>query len=278
MIRMYKLLCGMEMLSNIRQSAVCVASRTVAVLLMVTLLAACAGTGYQSSNSSSGKRKTDNALIHAQLARGYLQQKQYAVAKEELENALRINPAHSDANYVMALLMLELEQYETAEKHFARAVRSDRGNASAAHDFGMFLCQIGKEREAVDYFEIAATNPLFENQELSYMRAGECLSRINDPVAEQFLKRALEVNPELGPALYRMAMIKHKEQSYFSARAYIERYLAITKPQPAALLLAYKIESKLNAAEVAEDYRQKLLEQFPSSKQADSLRNHKRNP
>jgi len=67
-------------------------------------------------------------------------------------------------------------------------------------------------------------------------------------------------------------MIKHEQQSYLSARAYIERYLAITKPQPASLLLAYKIESKLKAVDVAEQYRMKLLEEFPGSKQAGSLR------
>ncbi|NND00377.1 MAG: hypothetical protein HKN85_09370, partial [Gammaproteobacteria bacterium] len=214
--------------------------RPVILLLLVALLTtACVGSGHRSSSTNSQVRKSaDNALVHAQLARGYLQQKQYAVAKAELEEALRIDSNHSDSNYVMALLMMELEQYETAEKHFYRAVRADQENAAAAHDFGMFLCQFGKERESVKYFEIAAGNPLFENAELSHMRAGECLAQINDPAAEQYLKRALAANPNLRPALFRMAKLKHDERSYFLARAYIERYFAITNPQPAALLLA----------------------------------------
>jgi len=255
------------------------AIRLVGLLLALVFVGACASTGSISgSRDKSGDDGTDNALIHAQLARGYLEQNQYAIAKTELELALRIDPNHSDSNYVMALLMMELKQYDSAEKHFAKAVKYDLENSSAAHDYGMLLCQINRERESVKYFEIAASNPLFDRSELSYMRAGECLARIRDSDAEKYLKRALEVNPKLRPALYRLAVIKHEERAYFSARAYIERFFAITKPQPAALLLAYKIESKLKAHDVASKYRTALMEGFPGSTEASQLRSSQRKP
>ncbi len=246
--------------------------------LMITLSACTTSGGVSNSYEKRSEvvKNADNALIHAELARGYLQQKQYAIAIDELELALRIDPQHSESHYIMALLMLDLEQYEKAEKHFADAVRFDRNNSSAAHDFGMFLCQIDRERESVEYFEIAASNPLFERAELSNMRAGECLARLNDPKAEEYLQRALAVNPQLRPALYRLSTIKHQRRDHFSARAYIERYMAITKPQPAALFLAYQIESSLNASEVAEKYRRQILEEFPGSKQAKALRGSNR--
>lgn len=258
--------------------AIKICARSALGLLLGLILSACVttGTGDSGAKSNSNAPVSDKALIHAQLARGYMQQKQYAVAKTELEKALRIDAKHSDSNYVMGLLMLELKQYEEAETHFARAVKSNPENASAAHDFGMFLCQIGKERKAVEYFEQAVDNPLFDRAELSYMRAGECLAKIGDDKAEAYLKQALKINPRLRPALFRLAAMKHDDESYFSARAYIERYLAITKPQPAALLLAYKIESSLKATEVADKYRSQLLESFPGSVQASNLRRTER--
>ena len=245
-------------------------------LLMSTILlifiSGCVSTVPKPSNQGVSKTKEDKALAYTKLARGYLQKKQYSVAKDELEKALSIDPTHSDSNYVMGLLMMQLEQYDTAEDHFVRAVKSNRENSAAAHDFGMFLCQLGKVRKSIDYFEIAVSNPLFANAELSYMRAGECLAKINDPRAEKYLKSALDANPRLHPALYRLAVIKYNDQEYFSARAYIERYMAITESQPAALFLAYNIESNLNAADVAEKYRLELLEDFPGSDQANRLR------
>jgi type IV pilus assembly protein PilF len=136
----------------------------------------------------------------------------------------------------------------------------------------VFLCQTGKESKSIKYFEIAVSNPLFDRAELSYMRAGECLSKINDPKAEQYLKKALSINGRLRPALLRLAVIKQQSRSHLSARAYIERYFAITEPQPESLLLAYQIESSLNATDVANSYRKQLLTNFPSSVQARSLR------
>lgn len=248
--------------------------RVSAIVLATLVVSACTTTGPRPSvTNQQVQTQSDKALIHAQLAKNYLQQKQYAVAKNELETALKIDANHSDSNYVMALLMMELKQLEVAEKHFNRAVKSNRQNSAAAHDFGMFLCQTGRERKAVEYFEIAAENPLFGKSELSYMRAGECLSKINDAQAETYLKRALQVNSRLRPALYRLAQINNDNQSYLSARAYIERFLAITDPQPESLLLAYKIESNLNATDVAAEYRRQLLADFPGSREAGQLRN-----
>lgn len=242
------------------------------VLFSVATISACVSSGKTDFSKSSKKPKSDKAMIHAQLARGYLQKKQYAVARDELNQALRINPNHSISNYVMALLMMELKQYEDTERYFARAVRSDPQNSSAAHDYGMFLCQIHKERESVEYFELAANNPLFERPDLSLMRAGECLARIKDPNAEAYLKKALSKNSRLSPALFRLAVLKYRDANYFSARAFIERYFAINKPQPQTLMLAYQIESKLNATDAADKYRKMLLNDFSGSDQAAELR------
>jgi len=242
------------------------------VFSLITLLSLTACVSTAPSVSSANRPESDNAMAHAKLAQGYLSQKQYAVAKEELDEALRINPNHSQSNYVMALLMLELQQYEVSEGHFARAIDADPDNSAAAHDFGTYLCQTGRERDAVKYFDIATSNPLFDQAVLSYMRAGECLARIKDPTAETYLQRALGINSQLGPALYQLALIKYEAAEYLSARAYIQRFLAINNPQPASLLLAYKIESSLNATDFANEYRSQLLEQFPGSQQAREAR------
>ena len=170
--------------------------------------------------------------------------------------------------------MIEIEEYDRVEAFMVRAVQSDPKNSAAAHDLGTFLCQTGKEERSVIYFDRAVANPFFNRPELSLMRAGECLNKIGKlDRAETYLKKSLEFNSNLQPSLLNLAKIKYDQASYLSARAYIERYFAITKPQPAALYLGYQIESKLNAKDVAEKYRTAILEEFPSSNQARTLRN-----
>ena len=123
------------------------------------------------------------------------------------------------------------------------------------------------------YFDKAVNNPYFKRPELSLMRAGECLNKAGQPKkAEEYLKKSLAINARLKPSLFNLAKIKYDAASYLSARAYIERLFAITKPQPASLLLGYQIESKLKADDVASQYRTRLLERFPASDQARSLR------
>ena len=252
-------------------------NKILLILFVSATLSACSTTHRSGFPNSAPKTpKSDKALIHAKLARGYLQQEQYAVAKTELDKALRLDRNHSESNYVMALLMLELKQYEEAEGYFAQAVRSNSANSAAAHDYGVFLCRIGQERKALEYFEIAVKNPLFDRSELSYMRAGECLARVGDTSAERYLREALKINPNLRPALYRLAQINYDRGQYLSARAYIERYFAITTPKPAALFLAYRIELKNGAHDVAAQYRIKLLDEFPGSTEAGSLRGAQR--
>lgn len=270
----------MKTITDLTLTIKSVQTKSFLLLMFASLmLSACTTTsisGKPYGKSDTVRRGDDKAQIHARLAEGYLTQKQYAVAKEELEKALKINPNHSQSNYMMALLMVELQQYKTADVHFAQAVETNRNNSAAAHDYGTFLCQTGEEMKAVKYFEIAVSNPLFNKSELSYMRAGECLSRAGDKRAEQYLKKALSINSQMRPALFRLAQIKFDEASFFSARAYIERYFAITKPQPDSLLLAYKIESALNANDVAAGYRTQLLDEFPGSIQASQLRRQNR--
>ncbi len=246
---------------------------TVLIALLSTLLNACVSNSSAPRIASDKvKPSSERAMLHTRLARGYMQKEQYATAKVELEKALRLEANHSDANYVMGLLMVKLDNIKDAEYYLERAVRSNKENSSAAHDFGMLLCQTGRELRSVDYFEIAASNPLFDRSVLSYMRAGECLAQINDDRAEAFLRKALSINPRLRPALYQLALIKKNSGQSLNARAYIERYLAITKPQPNALYLAYQIESSLKATDVAKSYRKRIMENFPGSKEADLLR------
>jgi type IV pilus assembly protein PilF len=249
---------------------------TSSLMLFVALsLGACVSIGQLNQSKSVSKAKLsadEKALIHTKLARGYMEQGQLSTAKDSVSTALNISPNHSDSNYVMALLMSQLKQYSQAERYFSRAVDADRENSAAAHDFGTFLCQTGKGDKAKRYFDIAVSNPLFDKAELSYMRAGECLASIDRVEAEVYLRKALSINPRLAPALFKLARMKFETNQHLSSRAYIERLFAITEPQPDSLLLAYRIELSLNANDVAGEYRSKLLNTFPASLEARSIR------
>jgi len=247
--------------------------KALAGLLGSLLLVGCA-TVDSGSSPGEASDADSRATVHTQLALGYLQRDQKKTALDELEEALDIAPHHSQANYVMAMLQTQLSHPDKADRHYRRALKSDPENSVAAHDYGIFLCREGKVEQALKYFQSALDNPLYQRKTLTNLRAGECLvkMRTDRRGAEPYFRAALEANPRLGPALYHMADIAYARGEYLTARGYIERYFAAHADSPAALLLAVKIESKLDAEDVARKYATRLREKFASSREAKQLK------
>ena len=238
----------------------------------LAIVSACATTSTSGIEPDQG----DATSEHTQLAAAYLDAGNLATAQEEIELALASDRNNSDANYVYALLMLQLRRTAEADEYFRRALRSDPANAEAAHDYGVYLCRLGRASDSIRYFEIAAQNPLFERRELSLMRAGECMVNEDPEAAERFLRAALEINPRLQAALIQMASLSFDSGKYLQARAYIERHLGVSGETADGLLLAYQIETRLGADTVAGEYREVLLREFGDSDEAMMLRSEDR--
>lgn len=250
------------------------AQRSLTAVMLVLAIAACSTAPPQATPMEDPAKRAD---VHVQLAASYLQRDQIETAREELQKALVIKPDHTRANYVMAVLQSRLGKKELAEQYYRRALQADAENSEAAHDYGVFLCQNNQVEPALERFNQALSNPLYRGRVLSALRAGECLMTIGDDPAraEPYFQAALEINPNLAPALYSMAGIKYTQSNYLSARGYIERYFAVGKDTAASLLLAYRIENQLGAHDIARDYARRLKKDFtlsPEAKQLGTLR------
>lgn len=243
-------------------------------LLGSLLLAGCATTQPESPGEASDA--DTRAAVHTELALGYLKRGQKKTALHELHQALEISPSHSQSNYVMAMLQTQLDRPEKANQYYHRALQSEPDNAVAAHDYGIFLCRRGRVEQAMDYFQRALDNPLYERKTLTRLRMGGCLMRIRTDRrgAEPYFREVLEVDPRVPSALYYMADIAYAREDYLSARAYIERYFAVAPETPESLLLAVKIETRLDSAEIARHYAQRLRKQFASSDEAAQLKRY----
>ncbi len=212
------------------------------------------------------------ADVRTQLAVNYMQRNQLQIARTELEQALAIQPDHSAANHAMAALQDRLGNDALAEQHYRRAVQVNPENSRAMHDYGTFLCRRQRVNEAIQQFEKALANPLYQEVAMTFLRAGECLAQNSDHRnAEQYFRKALQSNPSLPSALYFMADIQFQRGDYLPARGYIERYFSTASETPESLLLAFKIERQLNSADVAADYASRLRNRFPGSAEAGEL-------
>lgn len=237
---------------------------------VVLLLVGCASSAERQAEQEKANKLAET---HVLLGSSYMQRGQLDVAKAELDKALKLEPDHSQANNIMAVLQWRFKDYDKAERFFRKSLASDENNASAQHNYGAFLCDHGKITEAVQHFNAAAANPLYPYTAEVNLNAGVCLMRKPAPTAaEKYFREALRLNPKLSGALYQMARISLDSGQALSARGFIERYFQSAEDTPESLLLAVNIERALRNKNAEASYAIRLRGKFPASAEAAQLK------
>lgn len=215
------------------------------------------------------KKLSDNS---AERAVSYIKLNQLETAEDILKQALKKSPRHSTLNYTKALLKLRLGENKQAEKYFRTAIRTDSTNSRAAHDYGFYLCGQGKHAEGIKMFDLAISNPLFQERSLSQLRAGECIFKQDIDSAERYFLDAYDGNKNLSIALFRLAELYFTRKDTLKARAFYQRYASVQSDTAASLYLAYQIEKIAGSENEATIHRTALLKKFPGSTEAKQVR------
>jgi len=237
-------------------------NRLIMLLLVSGLLQACVAV-----DPSKG-RNEEASDVNTEMGLGYLQQNNYELANEKLLKALRQNPESVKANYVYAVLQDKLGETELAEYHYRKATELDPKNSEAANNFGAFLCRHGRQLESEKYFLKALDNPLYKTPEYAYSNAAICLLQVNETEkAKVFLRRAIELKTDFGPALLALGDVLYNEGDFVNAKIYIDRYYLVSQPTARSLWLAIRITLELDDQGDIEELAQRLETEFPDSRE-----------
>ena len=253
----------------------------IRIILIITI------TGLSACSSKKdivvGKKVQEPDLIQAaalnvQLAIGYIERDQLAVAQEKLDKAIEQDPDNVDAYTSMAYLKRKVNEFDEAEKYYLEALDIRSTNPNIHNNYGGLLCQMGRYDDALKEIKLAYEDPFYETPYLAYANAGTCLLDKGDyKEAEKMLRKALRDQPNYAGALISMAEIGVKTEKYLMARAYIQRYHAIARPSAESLWLQVQSEKALGAQDHYLKYARKLLNDFPDSEEAGKLEEMARN-
>ncbi|MGC1952875.1 MAG: type IV pilus biogenesis/stability protein PilW [Gammaproteobacteria bacterium] len=245
-------------------------TRLLAIMLGLALFG-CGTTG--TSNKPAPPQKVDRlAELHTQLGLGYLREGRYETAWKRLSRALEIEPNYAAAHSAMALLHEQLDEPQEAEAHYRRALALTPSDSASHNNFGRFLCAQGRSTDAEAEFLKAVANPLYDAPEIAYTNAGLCLYAGGDlGKAEGYLRRALQINPNIPVALLKMASVTLQKGHPLPARAYLQRYQALGRQSAESLWLGVRIERLLGDQNAAASYTMLLKNNFPDSNETRLL-------
>ena len=212
------------------------------------------------------------AKMHTELGSLYFQDGNLIVALEELTIAISINPNYAQAYSTRGLVLYYIKELESADKDFRKALELDNKDPEINNNYGWFLCQIGREKESIAYFQRAIKNPLYQTPETAFLNAGTCYIKLGDLAsAEEYIGKNLRFNRENPQALYQLAVISYKQGNYDAAKKRLQDVVQLSDPSAETLWLFIKVSRRLGESEPESSFTSQLRRKFPDSPQYNEL-------
>lgn len=250
------------------------------------------------------------ARLHTELASGYYSRKQYQVALEEINEALKAYREYGPAYGMMALIHARLGDFKGAENAFYQAIQVSPNDPDIRNNFGAFLCERQRFRESLIQFDYALRNPLYLTPQIALQNAAECAYKGGEiPQAKHYYQQLGREMPAITPSaplitpsvtppaspipskstqstapssqqnstIEQSDLLQKGRSAYeggdlITAQTHIQKALQDTSsPSPALLHLALCIERRFANEEGEEKYADLLLSQHGRSYEALSL-------
>lgn len=241
----------------------------IAAAALALMIAGCASTAPPEEDTNVRRAAETNT----DLGRQYIARGDYEIALDKLKRAVAYDRTYAPAHTVLGYLYETIGDNEMAAREYREAVRYDPDDGGVNNNYGALLCASSKWNEAEPYFERALQDPFYKTPELALSNAGLCALNAGDlDKADRYLRQSIEYDENLPASLLGLAQLNYRREQYLNARAFLQRYEAAASHTVESLELAYRVERELGDEEAAEQYRRQLVQQFPNSNAAKSLK------
>lgn len=236
------------------------------LVILSTLLTACKQQDVR--DTPDGKLGS----IHLELGVAYLRDGKYTESMKSLQRSEDYNPDDARIYSARAMLFDRIGESDKAELNFRKAIRMDEGNSLTRNNYGAFLCEKGRYKEAYAQYLAALDNPLYETPEYAHTNIGLCAIRSKDlKKAETEFRAALRKNPEFAIALFQMAKLNFEKGRMLQTRAYLQRFAEVAQPGPESLWLSIRVEKELGDQDAVASQSLLLKAKYPDSEETRQL-------
>jgi type IV pilus assembly protein PilF len=250
--------------------------KIAAAFVLAMLLAGCVSQTTTETRSVQDAQAIDarrRAEIKTNLAVEYYQRGNMVVALEESRNAIKADPTYTAAYNVQGLVFMELREDAQARQSFETALRYTPNDPEIMNNYGWFLCLRNEHTRAMEFFKRVQANPLYATPEKPLLNAGLCARFAGqNREAEEYLRRALLIRPDLASALITMAELTYEKGNLKESEAYFSRYTRlVSEPNLTGLVLGVRLARGMGDKAAEDSMLQQLRRRFPDAPQTREL-------
>jgi type IV pilus assembly protein PilF len=242
-------------------------------VLLVLLVSGCVSDEPARKPLKQESSDVTAAKYNIQLGTAYLQQGNYALAKEKLERAVKQNPKDPDVHTSLGLLYDHTGEVKLADRHFREALRLAPEKPDLINNYAIYLCKNGRVDEGVEKFASVANNKYYRTPEVALTNAGVCLRGVKrDDEAQQKFMGAIRARPNYSEPTVQLASLYMERSQFGEARKVVDSYLNAFRPNADVLYTAVSVARAAKDKLAEEKYSRTLRMEFPDSAQARALK------
>lgn len=259
--------------------------RLMSCAALALLNAACTTTTTTTvSNDGSSKTTTERstrvtegdlrnrARARTDLAAGYYRNGQLAVALDEARRAAAIDASYAEAHGLLGLIYMDMKEPRDADESFQRALKLDANNSELNNNYGYFLCNTGRERESIEYFNLAIRDPLYRTPARANQNAGACLMKIKDYAgAERYLRRSFELDAGMAVPKFLLSRLYLATNQVEKATFYYNVLAKSIESSAESLWLGLRVARANADLRTETQLANELKQRFPQSPEAAAL-------
>lgn len=238
------------------------------ILLIVSTVLFLGGCVSEGGNPKRSVDKNKSLDLHIQLAQGYIDRGNRESARHHLRKAAEINSNSPEAMETLARLYQLEGESKLAEETFRKAIRAKKNFTLARNNFGVFLFSARRYEEALEQFELAASDLDYNGRAAALVNVGRTALLLgkNDRAKAAF-EHASVLDRNSSDAHIELAEINFRLNEYARAKEHLDRFQASGQQSPRALLLGIRLERVFGNKDKEASYLLVLKNRFPYSKE-----------
>ncbi len=240
--------------------------------LTVALLSGHLLVGCQTVSDDVSKNPEQAARTRTAIAAEYIKKGDLDTAQQHLERALKSNPRSAEAYNMMGILLQRegsAVNLQKAENYFHKAISLKDDFAQAHNNYGVYLSQQKRYREAYKQFAIAGATLGYDGRAAALENLGRTALLLDETAqAQQAFESALKAEPNLWVARLELSELwLGQGRVRDSATLYDEyvRLLGKTPQTSRSLWLGMRLARLQQKTTQLQQYANELEQRYPDS-------------